>query len=156
LEVKFHHLRTLIHRPCLCLESLHFNELNAVTSNWAANWDHQASQQAEAVCIAEARETIQMLDQVMTKQSLLWDFPWWQMISCLMCAQSVIMISSIIYPHHPDSSGLHADAETGYRVLEAPSNRSASAERCLKMIKIIRQLETNLKSSGMALIFYSN
>ena len=65
------------------------------------------------------------------------------------------MTSSIIYPNHPDSSGLHADAETGYRVLEALSTRSASAERCLQMIKIIRQLESNLQSSGLTQIFFT-
>lgn len=53
-----------------------------------------------------------MLDGVVNKKGLLWEFPWWQMISCLMCAQSVIMITQIVYPCHEDSAGLQADTGT--------------------------------------------
>jgi hypothetical protein len=88
-----------------------------------------------------------MLDRVKNKQILLGEFPWWQMISCLMCAQSVIMIANMVYPDHVDSSGLRADAETGYKVLEALSSRSASAARCVKMIKIMQQ--TEIESNGI-------
>jgi hypothetical protein len=146
LGIKFHHLRTLIHRPCLCLETLHYSELDAIASSWSASWDHAASQMAEATCIMEARQTIQMLDGVMDKRGLLWGFPWWQMISCLMCAQSVIMTTRIVYPHHTDSAGLQADTEICYKVLQALSAQSASAERCLKMIDLLR--DTQLQQQG--------
>ena len=86
----------------------------------------------------EARETVQMLDGVMNKRGLLWEFPWWQMISCLMCAQSVIMITRIVYPQYVDSAGLQADTETCYGVLEALRPHSAAADRCLKMIDAMR------------------
>jgi Fungal specific transcription factor domain len=141
LGIKFHHLRTLIHRPCLCLETLHHDELDEFAQNRGVGWDHAASQLAEATCIMEARETIQMLDGVMNKRGLLWEFPWWQMISCLMCAQSVIMITRIVYPQYVDSAGLQADMETCYNVLEALRPHSAAAERCLKMIDVMRKTQ---------------
>ena len=88
-----------------------------------------------------------MLDGVVNKKGLLWEFPWWQMISCLMCAQSVIMITQIVYPCHEDSAGLQADTGTCYKVLEALSARSASAERCLKMIDLMR--DTQVQQPGI-------
>jgi hypothetical protein len=87
-----------------------------------------------------------MLDGVMNKRGFLWEFPWWQMISCLMCAQSVIMITRMVYPQHVESAGLKADTETCYKVLEALSAHSASAERCLKMIDLMR--DTQLQQPG--------
>jgi hypothetical protein len=141
LGIKFHHLRTLIHRPCLCLEILHSKELDEVAQNWGGMWDHATSRLAEATCISEARKTIQMLDGVMDKRELLWGFPWWQMISCLMCAQSVIMITRIVYPDHVDSAGLQADTDTCYKVLKALSTKSAAAERCLKIIDVMRDAQ---------------
>ena len=141
LGIKFHHLRALIYRPCLCLEVLHSKELDQVASNWGGMWDHAASRLAEATCIAEARQTIHMLDGVMDKRELLWSFPWWQMISCLMCAMSVLMITRIVYPQHSESGGLEADIEACYKVLEALSTKSAAAERCLKIIDVMRHAQ---------------
>ena len=120
------------------MEVLHSKELDEVASKWGGMWDHSASRLAEATCISESRQTIQMLDGVMDKRELLWSFPWWQMISCLMCAMSVIMITRIVYPKHAESSGLQADIETCYKVLEALSTKSAAAERCLKIIDVMR------------------
>ena len=147
LGIKFHHLRTLIHRPCLCLESLHHSELAAAISGWTVDWDHNYFQCAEATCIAESRLTIQMLDRVVDKRDLLWEFPWWQMISCLMRAMSVIVIATIVYPEHPDSVGLRADIETCCKVLEALSTHSASAERCVKMIEVMRGMSLRKKGT---------
>lgn len=87
-----------------------------------------------------------MLDGLMDKRGLLWEFPWWQMISCLMCAQSVIMITRIVYPQHVESAGLQADTETCYKVLEALSTKSAAAERCLKIIDQMR--DTQFRQRG--------
>jgi hypothetical protein len=119
---------------------------------WNAQWDHTLSTLSETTCILEARQTIQMLDGVMSKRGLLWEFPWWQMISCLMCALSVIMITRIVYPSHADEKGLEADTETCYKVLEALSVNSVSAERCLRMIDLMR--ETQLQRQGITHLRY--
>lgn len=80
--IKYHHLRSLIHRAYLCYPVL--RNLDETADNMAfaqINWPLVGAY--EKVCIAEARETARLLHSISSEKELVEEFPWWQMISCL-------------------------------------------------------------------------
>ena len=151
LAVKFHHLRALVHRPYLCYPLLrHLDE----TSPAMPQADWTVVRLYEKICIAEARETARLLHGVSSEQELVQDFPWWQMISCLTCAGSILLVSSIFGQRpgydrldfdtqdlHHDADSLHDDAETCLKMFEALSINSPSA-------KVARDMMDGLKKHG--------
>ncbi|KIH87472.1 hypothetical protein SPBR_04687 [Sporothrix brasiliensis 5110] len=90
LAIKFHHLRAVIHRPYLCLPLLH----GQGQGHGASTITSPIARRYETVCILEARATAQLLHHVVDKQNLVHDFPWWQMISCLVYASSILVVAS--------------------------------------------------------------
>jgi len=137
LAIKFHHLRTLMHRPYLCsawieqpkrpLMALHDRASNRMDS-------------LERICVHEAQQTAHLLHNVADEKSLVHDFPWWQMISCLFCASSVLLVArACISPNQADymvlSQMLDEDTETCLKVFDALSVNSDAARRARDMMK---------------------
>ncbi|KAL1896315.1 hypothetical protein Sste5346_004699 [Sporothrix stenoceras] len=89
LAIKFHHLRAVIHRPYLCLPLLHKDPSTTSSTTTPA-----IARRHETVCILEARATAHLLHNVVDKQNLVHDYPWWQMISCLVYASSILVVAS--------------------------------------------------------------
>ena len=145
LAIKFHHLRTLMHRPYLCLAWLqrHNRPLMALLER-ARDRVHLF----EKICVLEAQQTAHMLYDVADERSLVHDFPWWQMISCLLCASSVLLVArSCIEQGQADanfqSQTLDEDAEVCLKVFDALSANSDAARRArdmMKGLKIVRIL----------------
>ncbi|KAH9204049.1 fungal-specific transcription factor domain-containing protein, partial [Leptodontidium sp. 2 PMI_412] len=114
--IKYHHLRALIHRPYLCYPVLRNLDDNTGVSFTQINWP---------------------LVNMYEKTYLVQDFPWWQMISCLIFAGSILVVSSIFTQHTENTSdGLEAastsdDAETCLRAFEALSTNSNGARMIL-------------------------
>src|SRR5580700_9290053 len=101
LAIKFHHLRTLMHRPYLCLAWLqhHNRPLMALLER-----ARDRVNALERICVLEAQQTAYLLHNVADERSLVHDFPWWQMISCLLCASSVLLVArSRIEPNHAEA-----------------------------------------------------
>ncbi|KAL1845143.1 hypothetical protein VTK73DRAFT_1039 [Phialemonium thermophilum] len=105
----------------------------------------------ERTCVQEARETAHLMHNVSSEKVLVHDFPWWQMISCLICAGSILLVSSIFTkepagPDDPraefDAAGLYDDAETCLKVFEALSANSSGA-------RIARDMMRGLKECGI-------
>ncbi|CAK7222189.1 hypothetical protein SCUCBS95973_004756 [Sporothrix curviconia] len=118
LAIKFHHLRAVIHRPYLCLPLLRRLEeegssgdegggtgaksdiRTAHNAHDAHNMHSRSSPRGhligryEKICILEAQATAHLLHNVVDKQNLVHDFPWWQMISCLVYASSILVVAS--------------------------------------------------------------
>ncbi|RKL46987.1 hypothetical protein BFJ72_g2724 [Fusarium proliferatum] len=98
----------------------------------------------ERICIDEAQGTARLLHHVSDEQELVHEFPWWQMISCLICAGSILLVSSIfaqqLDDHNGvDSEGLRDDAETCLKIFEALSSNSKSARIARNMIQGLKQ-----------------
>jgi hypothetical protein len=94
----------------------------------------------ERICVLEAQHTAHLLHNVADERSLVHDFPWWQMISCLLCASSVLLVAhSCIDANHSDaklqSQALDEDAETCLKVFDALSFNSDAARRARDMMK---------------------
>lgn len=144
LAVKYHHLRALIHRPYLCYPLLRSMEggLSAPTTAWSD------ITLCEKICIAEAHATARLLPSISSQASLVHDFPWWQMISCLVCAGSILVVSSV-FSQQTDNEvdGVYAealsdDAETCLRVFEALSSNSTGARIARNMLEKLKQCGT--------------
>lgn len=102
----------------------------------------------ERICINEARAIARLFHNVSRQQDLVQDFPWWQIISCLICAGSVLLVSSIFTQPADDSidglsaEGLSDDAETCLQVFEALGANSTGA-------RIARDMMEKLKEYGL-------
>jgi hypothetical protein len=91
LAVKFYHLRALIHRPHLCALWLRPND----ASQPPIDHQHlQRVQESKLICIESAQETARLMHHVPDKKTLTEDYPWWQIISCMMCASSILLVAS--------------------------------------------------------------
>lgn len=143
LAVKFHHLRALIHRPFLCLPFLQMN--NPLFMELLVQ-DQQRISQAEWTSIHEAQETAHLLHNVTDERSLVHDFPWWQMIPCLICASSILFVAETFYSHNSFLEGktsaqsLREDAETCLKVFEALSVNSVAAQKAADMLAGLSQM----------------
>ncbi|KAF5641414.1 transcriptional activator acu-15 [Fusarium sp. NRRL 52700] len=146
LAIKYHHLRALIHRPYLCYPIMRNLDDETDTALSQPNW--ALVSMYEKVCIAEARETARLLHCISCEKDLVQEFPWWQMISCLIYAGSILVVSSI-FRHQKgdaldvsDAAGISDDAETCLRVFEALSINSKGA-------RIARDMMEGLKECGL-------
>lgn len=141
LAIKYHHLRALIHRPYLYHPLLmHLDDSAAAVSQ--LDWPLISGY--ERTCIMEARETARLLHNISSKEHLVHDFPWWQMISCLVCASSILLVSSIFAQARNESSiefetaSLYDDAETCLKVFDALSINSPGAGIARDMMKALK------------------
>lgn len=143
LAIKFHHLRCLIHRPYLCLPCLQKDDANlqSLLSTHASR-----VVRSETICVKEAQETAHMLHNVRDKKSLVEDFPWWQMISCLICASSILLvrracISQSTSEERTQRELLEEDADTCLKVFDALSTNSDAARLARDMLRNLRAVQ---------------
>ena len=146
LAIKYHHLRALIHRPYLCYPIMRNLDDETDIALSQPNW--ALVSMYEKVCITEARETARLMHSISCEKDLVQEFPWWQMISCLICAGSILVVSSIFSQQTGDAldgfdaAGISDDAETCLRVFEALSVNSTGA-------RIARDMMEGLKECGL-------
>ncbi|GAM91361.1 hypothetical protein ANO11243_094100 [Dothideomycetidae sp. 11243] len=140
LAVKFHHLRALIHRPFLGYLNLH----NDFALSDATQLDWHRMKSSETICVSEAQKTAHLLHNLPDEESLVHNFPWWQMISCLSCACSILLVAqkvldaSSLAAHGPPDV-LAEDATTCISVLEALSTNSKPARLAMTMMRDLRE-----------------
>lgn len=139
LAIKFHHLRALIHRSHLCLPWLRAGD-SALAC--LSEEDRHRVSLSERICVSEAQETARLLHNVTDEQSLVHDFPWWQMISCLICASSILLVASMfVDPPHPAEvpvDVLKEDAETCLKIFDALSVNSDAARLARDMMNSLK------------------
>jgi hypothetical protein len=140
LAIKFHHLRALIHRPYLCLSRLQRN--NGPLMDLLQRFPDRVNY-IERTCIFEAQQTAHLLNNVADTGSLVHDFPWWQMIPCLLCAGSILLVASVHteadqIPIGCNTTELKEDAETCLKVFDALSFNSNAARRARDMLESLK------------------
>ena len=143
LSVKFHHLRALIHRPHLCLPWL---RKDTPSIGIISEQDRQRTSVSERICVTEAQETARLLHNVSDKQDLVHDFPWWQMISCLICASSILLVASKFFKKSQYGDAvtkeiLEEDAGTCLQVFDALSVNSDAARLAGDMMRALRSYQ---------------
>lgn len=151
LAIKYHHLRALIYRPYLCHPLLmHLADPTATISQL----DWPLIRSYEKACISEARETARLLHGISSKEELVHGFPWWQMISCLVCASSILLVSSMFaeatleLSSEFDTAGLSDDAETCLKVFDALSIKSPGARIARDMMKALKDCGVRFKDAS--------
>lgn len=143
--IKYHHLRALIHRPYLCYPVLRNVDTRLEETPVSTNW--LLVSMYEKTCISEARETARLLHSISSEKDLVQDFPWWQMISCLILAGSILLVSSIFTEQAEnvldglEAASTYDDAETCLRAFEALGANSTGA-------RIARDMMERLKEYG--------
>jgi hypothetical protein len=106
----------------------------------------------ERTCVFEAQQTAHLLNNVADTGSLVHDFPWWQMIPCLLCASSILLVASAhtepgqISTEH-NIVELKEDAETCLKVFNALSVNSNAARRARDMLESLKT--SNILSRGL-------
>lgn len=121
--------------------------------------DKERISEAEKICIHEAQQTAHLLHHVSDEQSLVHDFPWWQMISCLICASSILFIAERFCRDNevrlgmPSAQSLREDAETCLNVFEALSVNSAAAQKAADMLGSLSRMQ-HPEDSGKFLLLY--
>lgn len=162
LAIKFHHIRTLIHRPYLCYPHLRGHRAQALEPE-----QHARVRAYGDTCVAEARAIARLMYDVGETSDVVLDYPWWQMISCLVCAGSVLVLAETTLARSGGAPrgggfgvaapGLGEDIETLVRVLQALSGNSDGARLACGMMESIRarsariSVNTSVESSGVAL-----
>lgn len=142
LAIKFHHLRALIHRPYLSIPLL--RDLDHDSMNMSQN-ERFLVERYEKTCVSEAQGTAHLLRNVADQRELVYDFPWWQMISCLICASSILLVASIftrrkwLSDEDEGVAVLDDDAETCLKVFEALSANSDGARIARDMMARLRE-----------------
>jgi hypothetical protein len=141
LAIKFHHLRALIHRPYLCLSWLQRHNRPLIS---LLQRDQHRVEQFQQICVREAQNMAHRLHNVADERSLVHDYPWWQMISCLICASSILLVASAYIESDGlntelQSQTLNEDAETCLKVFDALSAKSDAARRARDMMNALKR-----------------
>lgn len=150
LAIKFHHIRILIHRPYLCYPYLRGHKTQAL----------QPEQQVQIreygnTCVQEAQAIAHLMHNVSDTSDIVMNYPWWQMISCLVCAGSVLVLADTFAKSEPTrdqgaAPGLAEDIETCVQVLHALSGNSNGAKLACRMMKSIRARSARISEDTSA------
>ncbi|EME44971.1 hypothetical protein DOTSEDRAFT_70874 [Dothistroma septosporum NZE10] len=138
LSIKFHHLRALLHRVHLCLPWLLYEGSSTMSISES---EREQVVNSEAICVSEAREIARTMENVNNEQDLVHDFPFWQMISCLICGTSILLVASkfSVPPSPVDTMvALEADAAVCLRIFDALSAHSDAARLAAKMMRALQ------------------
>ena len=149
LGIKFHHLRALIHRPYLCLARLQQNNPPLVA---LLEREHHRIEYLERTCVLEAQQTARLLYNVADERGLVYEYPWWQMISCLLCASSILLVARAnIEPDlaatELESHALNEDAETCLKVFDSLSANSGAARLARDMMESLKEMRISPKGA---------
>ncbi|KAI5922370.1 hypothetical protein F4810DRAFT_674678 [Camillea tinctor] len=131
LTIKFHHLRTLIYRPYLyytCLDGISF-----------PSDQNSQSQKYGRICALEAQCIARLMHNVTDTMDIVMNYPWWQMVSCLVCAGSIMVMAGSFMKLDTESEistvTLEEDVETCMHVLKASSDNSRGSKLAWDMMK---------------------
>ena len=141
LAVKFYHLRSLIHRPCVSLSKV---PALAPTPEQGLHLEKQQILNSKRICVSSAQSTARLLYGLKDQRSLVHDFPWWQMISCLLCASSILLVAKLDVDGAElsdsiDTDTVEEDANICLKVFEALSTNSNAARQARDMMRRLQE-----------------
>jgi hypothetical protein len=149
LAVKFYNLQALIHRPLLSPSKLMASCSDPMAFHQAEF--HRISM-SKRKCVMAAQQTAKLLHNLEDKKSLIYGFPWWQMISCLICASSILLVASICVNLDSESESevfrdidwlaVDEDAEVCLQVFQALSSNSNAARLARDMMQRLKKTRT--------------
>jgi len=150
LAVKYYHLRALVHRhylsPTRVLQDHTASEPTAFHEP-----ERSRVRQCTLKCVSAAQQTARLLHNLEDKQSLVHGFPWWQMISCLICASSILFVASICIdreqePQAIDWAAVEDDADVCLTVLDAFTANNNAARLATEMMRGLKETRLNIQA----------
>ncbi|KAH8742541.1 hypothetical protein F5883DRAFT_669193 [Diaporthe sp. PMI_573] len=148
LAIKFHHIRILIHRPYLFYPHLNRQQDQTILPEQHAQiWDYGNT------CVMEAQAIARLMHNVTDTTEIVLNSPWWQMVSCLVAAASVLVLAENFAKHEPSRDedipvktvpGLSEDVDICVQVLHALSSSSNGAKLACSMIRNLRARTTHI------------
>ncbi|KXT06835.1 hypothetical protein AC578_7295 [Pseudocercospora eumusae] len=148
LGIKYHYLRALIHRPHLCIKWLKADAYGTISTSSRIAQQVLAS---ERICIAEAQETARMLHHINNEQDIIHDYPWWHMVPCLLCACSILLVTSKWAAVHSNlevpREVLEDDAAVCLRVFDALGKHFDAARLAGDMMRALQSQQFPIKNS---------
>ncbi|KIV81257.1 hypothetical protein PV11_03456 [Exophiala sideris] len=151
LAVKFYNLQALIHRPLLSPAKILGTYPNPMTFYQAECGRISMSKRK---CVVAAQQTAKLLHNLDDKKSLVYGFPWWQMILCLICASSILLVASMCVDLDLDKevfkdidwAAVDEDAEVCLKVCQALSSNSNAARLASDIMQRLKK--TRMISQG--------
>jgi hypothetical protein len=105
-----------------------------------------------AVCVSEAQEMARLLHNVSEEVEVVHEFPWWQMISCFVCAGSILIVANACVGNGElegfDRGALDYDADICLRAFDALSRKSDSARMAKDMMSRLREQSARISNPG--------
>ncbi len=158
LAIKFYNLQALIHRSLLSPSRL----FRSCTDPLAFYKSERARiVRSKKKCVSAAQNTARLLHDVPDKKQLIYGFPWWQMISCLICASSILLVARLCMGQDEeevegiDWLTVDEDADVCLVVFGELSSNSNAARLAQKMMQGLKETRLHpqsqsscLKSSG--------
>ncbi|KAK5074418.1 hypothetical protein LTR70_010231 [Exophiala xenobiotica] len=149
LAIKFYSLRALIHRPYLSRST---GDINLDPKSFpASDLEHWRISQSKRACVDAAQQTARLLHNIEDKKGLIFGFPWWQMISCLICASSILLVARILLDHDQQTDGegfdwaaVEEDADLCLRVFEVLSTNSKAARLARDMMEGLKETRSRV------------
>lgn len=142
--MKFYNLRALIHRPHL--SSAKSGQLYSDTGVFLDS----RIRQSKRICLLAAQQTARLLHNIEDKKNLVYGFPWWQMISCLICASSILLAASICIDREQEAEEIDwitvdEDAEVCLTVFQALSTNSTAAGLARDMMQGLKNTRFHIQ-----------
>lgn len=113
--------------------------------------EHWRVSQSKRACVEAAQQTARLLHNIEDKKSLVFGFPWWQMISCLICASSILLVARILLDHDQhvgqerfDWAAVEEDADLCLRVFEVLSTNSKAARLARDMMEGLKETRSRV------------
>lgn len=118
---------------------------------WYQAEQHRISM-SKRKCVEAAQQTAKLLHNLEDKKNLVYGFPWWQMISCLICASSILLVAGICINLDLESEAevfkdldwlaVDDDAEVCLQVFQALSSNSNAARLARDMMQRLKTTRT--------------
>lgn len=109
--------------------------------------------QSKRACVDAAQQTARLLHNIEDKKSLIFGFPWWQMISCLICASSILLVARVLLEHDQlvgkeglDWTVIEEDAELCLHIFEVLSTNSKAAQLARDMMEGLKETRGRSRS----------
>ena len=155
LAVKFHHLRALLNRPFLSPARFLRSSATSVTFYEKAR---QRIHRCQRRCVSAAQKTARLLHNVEDKKTLIYAFPWWQMISCLICASSILLVAPLCFDRSVDTeeidwAAVEEDSDVCLTVFEALSTNNDAARMARDMMKSLKETSLGIQANAAAMSF---
>lgn len=155
LAIKFYNLQALIHRPFLSPSRL----FRSCPDPMAIYRSERARIiRSKKKCVLAAQNTARLLHDVPDKQHLIYGFPWWQMISCLICASSILLVARLCMGDDSDEEvdgidwlAVDEDADVCLTVFAELGSNSNAARLALKMMQGLKETRLHPQSQSRTL-----